>query len=355
VVGYLRFEPGGLGGCATFKGRRLINRIVSGKRLLPVFLVAALALLASFVYAHTPLEAEGGGSIESAQVIPTPSKSWTLYEELHEPGEPHYYRVDLGEGEKLVVSLFVSVGEASSFTPSLAVMGPDIGGGDADYGLEVPEGYGLEFIEGNRSLGPEYEPFTPASYIYLAKIRHEPEAPGIYYFAVIEPEQGGRSGLAVGYVEEFTALEWVMVPVDVFGIKLWEGQSPFLVFGPLVAVLAVGAWYVNSREKIEGAHMWLGLGASMLYVGTAVNMFTQMALALVASGFSGGSLLTSVFISVQLGLGYAFLQKTLRDRGKRDIRNRLVVVGYAVLGLLVWAGVLVGPALLLASAVIPES
>lgn len=317
--------------------------------------MAALALFASFVYAHTPLEAEGGGSIESAQIIPTPSKSWTLYEELHEPGGPHYYRVDLGEGERLVVSLFVPVGEASSFTPSLAVMGPDIFGGEVPEALEVPEGYGVEFIEGNRSRGPEYEPFTPASYIYLAEYRHEPGGPETYYFAVIEPEEGGRYGLAVGYVEEFTALEWVMVPVDVFGIKLWEGQSPFLVFGPLVAVVAVGVWYINGRETIKGAPMWLGLGASMLYVGTAVNMFTQMVLALAASGFSSGSLLTSIFISVQLGLGYAFLQKTLRDRRKRDTKNRLIVVGYGALGLLVWAGVLVGPALLLASAVIPDS
>lgn len=316
--------------------------------------MAALALLASFVYAHTPLEAEGGGGIESAQVIPTPSKSWTLYEELHEPGEPHYYRVDLGEGERLVVSLFVPLGEVSSFTPSLAVMGPDMVDGEVPDGLEIPEGYGLELVEGNRSLGPEYEPFTPASYIYVAEIRHEPGRPETYYFAVYEPEEGGRYGLAVGYVEEFTALEWVMVPVDVLGIRLWEGQSPFLVFGPLVAVVAVGFWYVNGREVIKGAPMWFGLGASMLYVGTAVNMFTQMVLALTASGFSSGSLLTSIFISVQLGLGHAVLQKTLGDRRKRDPKNRLIGVGYGVLGLLVWAGVLVGPALLLASAVYPD-
>jgi len=317
--------------------------------------LATLALLASFAYAHIPLEAEGRESIGSAYVIPTPSKSWTLYEELHGPGEPHYYRVDLGEGERLVVSLFVPLGEASSFTPSLAVMGPDIGGGEMAEVLEVPEGYGLELVEGNRSRGPEYEPFTPASYIYLAEIRHEPREPATYYFAVYEPEEGGRYGLAVGYVEEFTALEWARVPVDVFGIKLWEGQSPILVFGPLVAVVAVGVWYVKGREMIKGAPMWLGLGASMLYLGTAVNMFTQMVLALAASGFSGGSFITSIFISVQLGLGYAVLQKTLRDRRKRDTKNRLIVVGYGVLGLLVWAGVLVGPALLLASAVYPDS
>lgn len=343
-----------MGQCATFKGRRLINTIVSGKRFLPIFVLAALALLASFVYAHTPLEAEGGGSIESAPVIPTPSKSWTLYKELHEPGEPHYYRVDLGEGERLVVSLFVPLGEASSFTPSLAVMGPDIFGDDVPEALEVPGGYGVELVEGNRSLGPEYEPFTPASYIYVAEVRHEPRGPTTYYFTVYEPEEGGRYGLAVGYVEEFTTLEWVTVPVDVFGIKLWERQSPLLVFGPLAAVVVLGVWYVNGREMIKGTPMWLGLAASMLYVGTAVNMFTQMVLALAASGFSSGSLLTSIFISVQLGLGHAVLQKTLGDRRKRDPKNRLIVAGYGVLGLLVWAGVLVGPALLLASAVYPD-
>ena len=339
---------------ATFKGCLLSNTIVSGKRFLPIFVLAALALVASFACAHTTLEAEVVESIESAYVIPTPSKSWTLYEELHGQGEPHYYRVNLGEGERLVVRLFVPVGEASSFTPSLVVMGPDMGGGEVPEALEVPEGYGLELVEGNRSLGPEYEPFTPASYIYLAEYRHEPKGPATYYFAVYEPEEEGRYGLEVGYVEEFTALEWVRVPVDVFGIKLWEGQNLLLVFGPLVATVALGVWYVNGRETIKGAPMWLGLGASMLYVGTAVNMFTQMVLALAASGFSSGSLLTSIFISVQLGLGYSILQKTLKDRRKRDPKNRLIIAGYGVLGLLVWAGVLVGPALLLASAVYPD-
>ena len=341
-------------GSATFKGRLLSNTIVSGKRFLPIFVLAALAVVASFACAHTTLEAEGVESIESAYVIPTPSKSWTLYKELHGPGELHYYRVNLGEGERLVVRLFVPVGEASSFTPSLVVMGPDMGGGEAPEALEVPEGYGLELVEGNRSLGPEYEPYTPASYIYLAEYRHEPKGPATYYFAVYEPEEEGRYGLEVGYVEEFTALEWVRVPVDVFGIKLWEGQNLLLVFGPLVATVALGVWYVNGRETIKGAPMWLGLGASMLYVGTAVNMFTQMVLALAASGFSSGSLLTSIFISVQLGLGYSILQKTLKDRRKRDPKNRLIIAGYGVLGLLVWAGVLVGPALLLASAVYPD-
>jgi hypothetical protein len=341
-------------GSATFKGCLLSNTIVSGKRFLPIFVLAALALVASFACAHTTLEAEGVESIESAYVIPTPSKSWTLYEEIHCPGELHYYRVDLGEGERLVVRLFVPVGEASSFTPSLVVMGPDMGGGEVPEALEVPEGYGLELVEGNRSLGPEYEPFTPASYIYLAEYRHEPKGPATYYFAVYEPEEEGRYGLEVGYVEEFTAMEWVRVPVDVFGTKLWEGQNPLLVFGPLVATVALGFWYVNGRETIKGAPMWLGLGASMLYVGTAVNMFTQMVLALAASGFSSGSLLTSIFISVQLGLGYSILQKTLKDRRKRDPKNRLIVAGYGVLGLLVWAGMLVGPALLLASAVYPD-
>jgi len=75
---------------------------------------------------------------------------------------------------------------------------------------------------------------------------------------------------------------------------------------------------------------------------------------LAASGFSSGSLLTSIFISVQLGLGYSILQKTLKDRRKRDPKNRLIIAGYGVFGLLVWAGVLVGPALLLASAVYPD-
>jgi len=60
-------------------------------------------------------------SIVTAYEIPNPIKSWTLYRELHEEGRADYYKLQLESGERLVVSIYTSKAEGSSFDPHLAV------------------------------------------------------------------------------------------------------------------------------------------------------------------------------------------------------------------------------------------
>jgi len=230
------------------------------------------------------------------------------------------------------------------------VMGPDLQiRGSFPVYVEVPKGYAITALRSNRTT-PEYEPFTPTSYHFLAEIRVESVAGGDYYFAVYEPDGGGRYGLATGYMEEFTLEEWVTTPLDLFRIHLWEGQSPIVVFGPLVAAAAACIWLVNRRETLIGVHMWLGLAAASTYVATGVNTGVQMLLALAASGFSSGSFLTTIFVASHVGLGAMVLQKTLKERQGRTVAQRAGMVAYGLIGLFIWAGILVGPVLALAAA-----
>lgn len=319
-------------------------------RLVTIALIASMFMFQAAA-GYTPLEAEGEhGSLEMALEIRDPTKSWTLYKALHEAAEPHYYRVHLEPGDRLVVSLFTPLYEDPGFIPRLVVMGADLQTrGQFPAYIEVPEGYAVTAPRSNRTT-PEYEPFTPASYHFLAELRYEPVVGGDYYFAVYEPDRCGRYGLATGYREEFTLEEWVTTPVELLRIRLWEGQSPLIVFGPLVAAAAACVWLVSRREMIIGVHMWLGLAVASAYVATGVNTAVQMFLALAASGFSSGSFLTAVFVASQAGLGVMVLQKTLKERRSRTVAQRAVMAAYGLIGLVVWAGVIVGPMLALAAA-----
>ena len=42
-----------------------------------------------------------------------------------------------------------------------------------------------------------------------------------------------KYGNAIGYKEEFTLSEWLLIPFDVIGIHQWEGQQLLWILNPL--------------------------------------------------------------------------------------------------------------------------
>lgn len=300
-----------------------------------LILVIILVSSASLVSAHTPLDTgDGNNSPETALIIDDPTKSWTLYEELD---EVDYYKVHLHEGEELRVSLYVSIWGEEHFTPSLVIMGPDIMG-TYEPPFEHPEDLGRMWIPGNKPMHPEYEPFTPASYYYIASYRHEASMDGDYYIAVYGAEHGGRYGMALGYRETFTLVEWLKIPIDLVRIHLWEEQPLILLFLPPTLAAVIGLYMVFIRERHrENVAFVLGKLAGVLYLASGVMTLTQMVVYLVAAGISGSALLTIVFVGAQLGLGYLMLRA-------RDMRW-VAWIGYGVGGFVFWAGWIIGPIL----------
>ena len=182
---------------------------------------------------------------------------------------------------------------------------------------------------------------------------------GTYYIAVFEPRNGGDFGLAVGYVESFIVVEWVTVPISVINVHLWEGQSPFLIFGPLIltALLVPAGMYTAKRRGMRfPSTISFGLvtTAASLFVGTAMMTALQMCMALsISSGLSvAGGILTAQFIAIPLVIGIMMLRLAMADKWGRAARVKLVILGIA--GLTFWAGLLAGPVLAIITASLPQ-
>jgi hypothetical protein len=178
-----------------------------------------------------------------------------------------------------------------------------------------------------------------------------------YYIAVFEPDHGGKFGLAIGYVESFTAEEWLLIPFRVIDIHLWEGQPLALILAPLVVALAAGlptlAWWARRKGKWPlPLRSWPASVAAFLFIGTGGMTVLQMALALPVSENPAGGVVTAMFAAIPLGLGMVLLGEALSDREGPWPRAKIALAG--ALGLLFWGGLIIGPALAFVRALWPR-
>ncbi|MDT8358026.1 MAG: hypothetical protein RQ758_05920 [Methanomicrobiaceae archaeon] len=316
----------------------------------PVLLLLCLSLLAVSAGGHVPLTATGGESLSDAVLIGDPQKSWVVYDAIEDGGGVRYFRVEMGEGEELRLSLFVP--EQSSFTPDLLVISPGDGGDLAP--VPVPEGYIAVLITGSYPEEPDFEPFTPSVLYPLAEYSRAIERPGTWYIAVREPANEGKFGLAVGFREEFSPAEWLGVPFSVIAIHLWEGQSPLLIIAPFFAVI-LAALLILQRSgtlKLLGSSRpaMLGLAAGLLCLGSAGITGFQMAFALWRTGWSVSAVVTTLFVLVPALLGIAMITAS-RKYLLAPSRIPGIQMGiWGILALLFWAGYGAGPLLAFVSA-----
>ena len=209
------------------------------------------------------------------------------------------------------------------------------------------------------SKGPcltrQIEPFTPSALYPAAAYSQRVTVPGTWYVAVYAPEMspsGGNFGLAVGYREEFTFSEWLLVPFSVLGIHRWEGQSWFPIFGPLVITLCAGFGLLFWRGRrdgktnpaIDGPFGWLAVTAGLLYIGTGMMLLVQTLLALSKAGMTGGAFLPAIYITVAILAGGFALRNGTQSTGWGSKTDGFSMVAVGIVGLFLWAGLLVGPA-----------
>lgn len=309
--------------------------------------LSLILVLAPIVYGHTPLfKGHGNHDIDSALEISNPTKSWVLYRSLHEAGEPEYFSIELSGGQRLVLSLLTPLSEEEDFAPNLVVMGPALSpSGRLPESMEVPEGYGAVLIEGVRTE-PEYEPFSPGSYYFTAGFDLTVQDAGIYYAVVYEPDGDGRYGMAVGYREVFTLLEWLMVPFETISIHQWEGQTLFFILAPIFFTLIIGiflSWRAGIVRSPLGA---TGVLSGLLFAGSGVYIMYQMGLALMSAP-SGAALITLIFALLPLALGFLIVKWVRDGLNVASIMDRARLVVFGLLGFLFWAGFLLGPSLII--------
>jgi hypothetical protein len=216
----------------------------------------------------------------------------------------------------------------------------------------VPQGLGTQVFAGERAAQASYEPFTPASQYELVDLDLIVNASGTYYLAVYSPAESGPYGLAIGYHEEFSLFEWIRVPIDVINVHRWAGQSWGFILAPLLGIVAVGfALLFWQRSKgapgPQGLFGWLGSTAGLLYLGSGATVLTQMVLALSRAPVTSAVIVTLIFALLPLIAGTAVLRVALRARGKVELRARATMALLGIVGLFIWAGLVVGPALAL--------
>jgi uncharacterized membrane protein YidH (DUF202 family) len=298
-------------------------------------------------------------SLATATIISDPGKSWAIYAELHEGGEAQYYRFEASENQTILIMLHKSTSlEDETFLPSFALMGPNITsqGTAPDY-LEIPQDAGVMVVEGVQPAQAVYEPFSPGTLYRLAETELPAPSTGTYYVAVFEPSRGGHYNLAIGYREEYSLTEWILIPINLLAVYQWEGQSLFTILSPLVLTLAIGAglivWRRRTTANPRTLFAWLAAFIGLLFIGTCMNTLYQMILSLQQSSLVPEAAVTIIFITIPLILGIFTIRLSLK-KAEVSARARIYLAILGIIALFTWTGLLVGPALALITCLLPK-
>lgn len=318
-----------------------------------LLLLLALAITAPIGDAHVPFFPEGNHDTASAYHVADPAKSRVAYGHLLSPGHTAYFVLEVPRGETLRLSLFLP--RESETPPVLIVAGPGIRSQDPlPPGIEVFSQDGARVLKGDPPEA-EFEPFTPAVLYRIAEYRLD-SAEGGEYLVIVSGAREEAYGLAIGYREEFSPVEWVRVPIDAIMIRLWEGQPLWFVLLPPLLVLLVGGVYYLHRHYRAGWSCFrvIAVTAGLLYIGSTAIVLVQMLIALRGTGPVATAWVTVLLLSIPLLLGALVLR--MADAAAPPLpsrRARAEIFLLGMLGLVFWAGFILGPVILIAASVAP--
>jgi hypothetical protein len=331
------------------------GRSVWGLNILCFCLVVLLLTGIGIVSAHAPLGVKSNEDIANATHFDNPEKSYVLYTELHKGGEAQYYHFSLQKGQILYGS--VQVPGPDSMVPDIVIIGPGIApAGNVPSFVEVPEGSGAMVIPGKTPGKPSYEPFSPQPIYETGHFNITVISDGDYYIAVYGPT-GGKYSLAPGFLEQFTASEWLLIPFSVIAIHLWEGQSPWVVFAPLIVVMIGGLALLVIYRKDLGLQRdpirWTIFLSGLLYLGGAAMTALQIVHAVRVTGYGNEVIVTLMFIAGPVILGiFAIREGIQQPRPDSLLKSGIKMIVIGLFGLLFWAGLIIGPVLAIVSGVL---
>jgi hypothetical protein len=334
----------------TMSGKRTLMEL----RFWGCILLVITACCVAHAAAHVPMIPAGGEGISGAVIVPDSAKSYAWYGTIGEPGSMEYYRLEFVQGDEMVFSLSTP---DPGYLPMLYLLIPSNKTGEViPPGIDLPRGYEVTGVPGALPFQASYEPFSPMAMYEISSLEGPAPVSGVYYAVVSAPE-AGRYILATGYLEEFTPVEWLGIPVELVRVRLWQGQSPFLLIGPYaVGFLLMGLLVLRrgkSAWKDLGVSRWSGMIAGALMVGSGLLVLLEMGIALSVTGWDPGAGLTIVFAVIPLILGAGAFVISLRADEDQSVSQRIGMLVIAGLGFAFWAGILVGPALAVLSAIAP--
>ncbi len=306
--------------------------------------------------AHVPIAGGENINLESSIEIKEPTKSWAIYDEIHETGEVKYYKFSMMQGQRLRISIFVVEEE---FTPGVVIMGKNLkSNGVLPSGVELPSDYGFLVFEGIEAEDREYEPFTPTSYYYTTDVDINVNDTGLYYIAIFDEIGIGKVGVAIGFVETFSLTEWLLIPIDTINIHIWEGQNIALILAPLYLTIIIGFGILLWQRKNDyysriNLYRLVLMFTSFLYIGSGFIILMQMINAILVSSVSSSIIVTFIFVLLPLIFGYFLLRTTIKSSDKLNISKRLKIFLLGLFGLIFWCGIIIGPILVIIISFIP--
>ncbi|HUT27895.1 MAG TPA: hypothetical protein VMW85_07620 [Methanomassiliicoccales archaeon] len=325
----------------------------------PLLIIVAFLIIAGTSVAHSPQFVEDNESLNTALEVKDTVKSWAIYSHLHD-GDPRYYTFEMSEGDRLLLNLIVPVKDGDEgFLPRMVLMAPGISNEGALPGLvETPDGYGYQVIESSLPEEATYEGFSPSAYYELGSSDYPAPVTGRYYVAVFStPPIEGNFALVVGYAESFTLQEMVLIPFSLYSVYLWEGQGAWQVLAPMALTLVAGmALFLYFRRRrtdgLEVQHFLLLVGG-LIILGTAASTATQAVISVWDSQL-GMEVMITVFLFLIPGVFALFILRRAWDGSSPSGIDRAILVVLGLLSVVAWAGYIVGPALVVFGALLPE-
>ncbi len=303
---------------------------------------------------HVPVVGEAGSSPETAIEIDNPTKSLVIYSEVHEAKEPQFYTFEGATGMRFrsTVNLPLEY-ENTDFRPVLVLIGPDLGINNSlpEY-VELPAGLEAMVFEPGAAQAV-YEGFTPSAFLVTTSIDMVLQHAGQYYLVIYDDASEGRYSVTIGFVESFTLEEWLLVPLNVISIHMWEGQLLASILLPIIATPTIGlVFYYLRLPSLKGASnvpVWIGAAGAFLILGSGVSIFYQMVIAVLAVSLDPQIIITTVFGLLPLLLGTSAVRYLFRPATTVSSSSLLKVFIISIVSLFVWGGYLVGPLLLMTS------
>jgi hypothetical protein len=332
-------------------------------RVLWFTIVFACSLFPSTpVLAHSPVFPAGNHTLATAYQLDDAAKSWAIYTSLEQAGQADYYAFSCSVGEQIELSLITPENPVKSgFLPSIALLIPDqINGDSLPSGIDIPTGYGVMVEKGSVPSEVTYEPFAPGWYYELVHLTIAAPTAGTYFVVVYDAAQTtGKYGLPLGYLETFTFLEIVLIPYHLLLVYRWEGQSVFGALLPFIGVIIVGGFIIIRRNKNgqtpRSLVNWLADFGGLAFLGSAAITIYQMLLALSKTGLRSEAFFTLVFVILAIVLGLLTLRLSSGNESPLAFWKRVALITIAIFGLLVWAGLYIGPLLVFLAAVLPSN
>ena len=196
-----------------------MNRLI-----LIIPLLFCMMILPTSASAHKLIPTDGSNiDISSALEIPDPVVSWAMYEELG--NNVLYYKFDAKKDDKLFASIVIpKLDGLEDFSPSLVFIAPSftmnlitelkVLDSTKTFPFSIPDGYDAIVFDYDGVLPSKefYEPFGQITYWERQEINLLIPVDATYYLAVYDSKENhGKLALAIGYVEDFSAIDFMTV------------------------------------------------------------------------------------------------------------------------------------------------